>query len=184
MNAREELEKIKKQTRVYHISAILLLAVNAVVWFSVLFGYYISENGSWRVLLIAGIGCISFLVAIIIVCYVIERRMNRKLKIFAGEFAGIVSDEDRALAKILQKRWKKVYIKSIKIFFDEFRKETYPFGMKMLSDLGALTNGVKIELSIVYTQLAEVPYDEASDRNAELINDIVTLLTQNSYVLD
>ncbi|GHV01492.1 hypothetical protein FACS1894211_11380 [Clostridia bacterium] len=120
------------------------------------------------------------MVASIIVGVLIDKRINKHLKGFVENFAGAVNDEDKKIADTLYKKWKKHYLRSIKIILNEFREETYPFGNKILEDLRSVKKGLKVEMSSFYTQLSKGNDGEAANR---LLLEIVKLIEKNSYTI-
>lgn len=176
MNDKEKIEQIKNRIRMFHIIVILLLAVDAVAWFSTLIVHY--ENNT--VLLAVGLSCVGFMVLVIVGGIFIERRIKRHLKSFVESFAGAVSAIDIDTAKTLLKKWKKHYIASIKWVLAELREEKYPFGQQLIEDLGTVKKGIKVERRSFYALLTSESWGETGNR---LLSEIALLLDRNTYTL-
>ena len=173
---KEQIAKIKKRVSVLHLVTILLLAINAAVWFATLSIYY--DNN--LILLTVGLSCVAFLIAAIILGIFIAKRIKKDLKGLVENFAGTVSAEDIKTASELYKKWKKHYIASTKWVFNEFRKETYPFGGHIMQDLKSIKRGIRVETQAFYALLGNEDYGEIGN---QLLCEIYKLIGNNSYIL-
>ena len=181
MNPKEQISKIKQRVKIFHIIVILLLILNAIVWFSTLIMY--GKNDF--VLFCVGLSCVSFLIIVIIVGILIERRIKRNLKEFVEKFAGAVSCEEKERANELLKKWKKLFISTS--FKEGFKfsaltgKEKYPFGNHIVEDLVAVKKGIKVEIKAFYALI--VNEDFGTEANS-LLSDICCLIANNSYMIN
>ena len=160
-----------------HIVATILLIINAVVCIVALIkDYYF---------LIVGLSCVAFLVVIIIIGVFVERRIKRNIKDYIEEYAGIISDEDKALAKEILKRWKKFLWKAENLISHGFTgKKHQGFEGKITEDLVNIKKGIKVETSTLYGWLQDKVVDEPTKPQPELIIEICELVVRNSYILD
>ena len=177
MIVKKQIAKIKKRVTILHIVAVVLLAVNAIVWVSTL----IAQRNNDFILLVVGLSCVGFLIAIILVGIFVEKRIKKHLKGFVEKFAGVISDEDVSKATELLKKWKKHYIASIKWVLNEFREEKYPFGNNIIEDLVSLKKGIKIEIRPFYPLLESKDFGGTGN---QILSEISMLVKNNSYTLD
>lgn len=91
MKSKEQIIKIKKLISVLHLSMILLLFLDAIVFFFALFKY----KSNFDTFLIYGLSCVMFVIVVIIVLFFAERRIKRNLKEFVEKFAGKISEYDK-----------------------------------------------------------------------------------------
>jgi len=173
MNIKDELLKIKKRVKALHAAVIIILSADTVVMIALLIIYrrLFIENFI-RYSMIA-LSCLTFMLVVATACAFIEKRIKRNKKCLVENIAGTISDEDKALAKELMKKWQKVA-------WAPMHKN---YVLKIIEDLYCLKTGIKIDNVEFYAMLADKYSDETANPQYIFIQDTYKLAERNSYTL-
>ncbi|MCL2818077.1 MAG: hypothetical protein FWD39_06815 [Clostridiales bacterium] len=194
---KEQIKRLRKQDVKFGcLFLVVILIASAIFLIGTLSYYEVANTEKNKFFFIFGL-ILFFAVAVITIVFftVFRGKNNKKIKPLIQEFAGVVSEADKALAAELASKWKGYYESIAKWDFDFVGEQEYENVEEIIFDnLKTLESGNKIEINKddcfegLYNELEAVrgsrQLDEETLKIFDLYDEIYGLLKTNSYSLD